>query len=99
MQSSVLGKGLVRPWKCMVVMLGIVGEPLVRKKWCVVQTQDGKGKPHGCQEPMKAVTKGKPHVFENQSDDPKLNRRILTYTFFLDLVLVNTSWSIELAIT
>ena len=48
---------------------------------------------------MKAVTKGKPHVFENQSDDPKLNRRILTYTFFLDLVLVNTSWSIELAVT
>jgi hypothetical protein len=99
MQISVLGKGLVRPWKCMVVILGLIGEPLVRKKRCGVQGYDGKGKPHGCLEPMKAVTKGKPHVFENQSDDPKLNRRILTYTFFLDLVLVNTSWSIELAVT
>lgn len=58
---------------------------------------DGKGKPHGCLEPTKAVTKGKPHVFENQSDNPKLNRSILTYAFFLDLVLVNPSWSIELA--
>jgi len=38
MQTSVLGKGLVRPRKCMVVILGIIGEPLVRKKWCVVQT-------------------------------------------------------------
>ena len=99
MQTSVLGKGLVRPWKCMVVILGIIGEPLVRKKWCVVQAWDGKGKPHGCLEPTKAVTKGKPHVFENQSDNPKLNRNILTYTFFLDLVLVNPSWSIELAVT
>jgi len=28
MGSSVLGKGLVRPWKCMVVVLGIIGEGL-----------------------------------------------------------------------
>ena len=70
MQTSVIGKGLLRPWKCMVVILGVVGEPLVRKNWCVVQSYDGKGKPHGCQEPVKAVTKRKPHVFENQSDIP-----------------------------
>jgi hypothetical protein len=37
MQISVLGKGLVRPWKCMVVILGLIGEPLVRKKRCGVQ--------------------------------------------------------------
>jgi len=36
MQTSVLGKGLVRPWKCMVVILGIIGQPLIRKKWCPV---------------------------------------------------------------
>jgi len=38
MQASVLGKGLVRPWKCMVVILGITGQPLIRKNWCVVQS-------------------------------------------------------------
>jgi len=37
MQTSVLGKGLVRPWKCMVVILGIIGEALIRKKWCLVR--------------------------------------------------------------
>ena len=73
MQTSIIGKGLLRSWKCMVVILGIIGEPLVRKKWRVVQAWDGKGKPHGCLEPTKAVTKGKPHVFENQSDNLRLN--------------------------
>jgi hypothetical protein len=36
MQTSVLGKGLLRPWKCMVVILGIMGQPLIRKSWCVI---------------------------------------------------------------
>jgi hypothetical protein len=53
MQTFIIGKGLLRPWKCMVVILGIIGGPLVRKKWCVVQAWDGKGKPHGCLEPTK----------------------------------------------
>ena len=69
MQASVLGKGLVRPWKCMVVILGITGQPLIRENWCVVQSWGGKGKPHGCLELVKTVLKGKPHVFENQSDN------------------------------
>ena len=73
MQTSIIGKGLLGPWKCMVVILGIIGGPLVRKKWYVVQAWDGKRKPHGCLEPTKAVTKGKPHVFENQSDILRLN--------------------------
>jgi len=37
MQTSVIGKGLLRPWKLMVVILGIIGEPLVRNKRCLAQ--------------------------------------------------------------
>ncbi|MGB6594214.1 MAG: hypothetical protein WBE68_22170 [Candidatus Nitrosopolaris sp.] len=52
----------------MVVVLEIIGERLIRENWCVVQSYNGKGKRHGCQEPVKTVTKRKPHVFEIQSD-------------------------------
>jgi hypothetical protein len=34
--------------------------------WFSYENSPREGKPHGCLEPMKAVTKGKPHVFERR---------------------------------
>jgi len=34
----------------------------------IVHSYGGKGKPEGCLEPVNAVLKGKPHVFESWSE-------------------------------
>ena len=55
---------------------------------------------YGCLEPTKAVTKGKPHVFETQSDNPNLNPLFSFYKLYYNLIdvwqfiFLRTDWSI-----
>jgi len=55
---------------------------------------------YGSLEPTKAVTKGKPHVFETQSDNPNLNPLFSFYKLYYNLIdvwqfiFLRTDWSI-----